>query len=633
MRRALRAPAWRTALLVLGLAGAITGLAVFARDRSLLPYLLLFAGLCGVLVVVLWRRNDLTTGHVLLLAVLARLALAWLPPSLSDDAYRYVWDGRVQHEDINPYRYVPADSALSSLHDDPVYGLLNSKAYYSVYPPVSQGIFWVGTAPGPETWQRGYYLIKILFILFELAAVWLLARLVAPRWLLLYALSPLVLLETAGQAHTEAAMLFFLVAAVYAARRGHGAVAAAALTLAGWVKLYPLVLLPFLWRRFGWRAVWPAIGVSLLVGLPYAAPYVVPNVLSSLDLYARLFEFNAGLYYAVKGVFQAVTGADWSKQVGPMMRLLFLAGLLLLYVLDARYRWPLSRAMLVTLGLYLVLATTVHPWYLVSLLGLAALLERPAWHWHWLGLCSLGTYALYVGGPYWVFVVLGWVGWLVLAGVRHGAGMLQGLQRFRSRRKVAWIRRFLPRLVHPLEVLDIGAGEGYVGEALHGRTGARVTLADVVGMNRTRLPHLQFDGSRLPFADAAFDATVLYFVLHHAENQEAVLREALRVSRRRVVIVESVFVGNSDLRRLTLLDRWANRLRSGGLMNEQEDHLHFRRASEWRTFIAGCGGTLVAERRRGRWLHRQVLLVVAPATRADTSVIATQKNTNSGETR
>jgi alpha-1,6-mannosyltransferase len=610
--RTLSASSRMSRLLLFLLAVAVSGMAVLAQDRSGLYLLVPLAFVAGALVVVLWRRNDVTPGQVLVVALLARLLLAWLPPSLSDDAFRYVWDGRVQVEGINPYQYVPSDTALAAWHEEPVYKALNSKAYYTVYPPVSQAVFAFGGLFYRVGWKASYYVIKIIFLLFEVAALLLLARLVAARWLLLYALAPLVLLETAGQAHTEAAMLFFLVLTVFFARNGMGSWAAAALTLAGWVKLYPLVLLPVLWRRYRWQAVWPAVVVSVVVAAPYAAPYVVPHVRSSLDLYAHLFEFNAGLYYGIKKLFLWGTGADWSKQIGPALRVLFLAGLPVLYVLDARRQWSLPRVMLIGLGFFLVMATTVHPWYLLSLLILAALLERPAWHWHWLALCSIGTYLLYVEGPYWPFVIAGWGGWLALATVQHVPSGLQAIQRFRAWRKLGFIRRYLPRLMRPLDVLDLGAGEGYVGRTVQHRLNARVTLADVIGMNRTRLPHLLYDGRHLPFSDAAFDVVILYFVLHHTEMPDVVLREALRVARLRVVIVESVYEGKWDHKLLTVLDRWANRMRSGGRMTTQEEHLHFRTCEAWRAMIGRLRGEVLAERHRGRWLHKQALFVVAP---------------------
>ena len=397
-----------SAVLLTGLVAALFSMAVVAQDRTHLPLLVALALVAGALLVLLWRRSDLAMADVLVYAVVFRLVLLVLPPSLSDDSYRYVWDGLVQAHEINPYRYTPEDSALAALHAEPIYRRLNSASYFTVYPPFSQGIFAFGALFYDYGWVYSHYAIKLIFVLMELVAVFLVARMVEARWIMLYAWNPLVLLETAGQAHTESALLLLLALTVYWSHKRRCRWASVALALAGWVKLYPFVLFPFLWRRFKWQAVWPGALVAALLALPYAAPYVAGNVSGSLDLYARFFEFNAGFYYGVKKIFFIVTGADWSKQIGPALRLCFLAGLPVLYLLDRKFKWPLARAFLITIGLYLVLATTVHPWYLLSLFLLAAMLEKAAWHWYWLGLVSIGTYLLYVGGPYWFFVLAGW---------------------------------------------------------------------------------------------------------------------------------------------------------------------------------------------------------------------------------
>ncbi|HMB93996.1 MAG TPA: methyltransferase domain-containing protein [Rhodothermales bacterium] len=599
-----------TTALLLALTVLVIALAWLAHDRAQLPVLVPLAFLTGAIVWGLWQQDTLQTRHVLVFAILFRLVLVGLPPSLSDDAFRYLWDGLVQVNGINPYHYVPQDAALSAFHREPIYEALNSKGYFSVYPPLSQLVFAFGALFYPFGWQVSYFVIKAVFVLFELGALLLISRIVTARWLMLYALHPLVLLETAGQAHTESAMVFFLVATVFLARQEQGGWAAVALSLAGWVKLFPFLLMPFLWRRFGWRSVWVSGLMVVLVALPYAAPYVLSNVQASLDLYARLFEFNAGFYYSIKEYYFITTGADWSKQIGPTLRQLFLISVPVLYVLDARLRWPLARAFLVTIGFFLVMATTVHPWYFLGVLALIALLARPAWHWQWLGLCALGTYLLYIDGPYWFFVIAGWGGWLLLALMRYMPIGLQVLQQARARRKIRFVEPFIPRLKKPLEVLDLGAGEGYVGQVLTDEKGARVTLADVVPMNQTRLPHVLYDGSTLPFADNAFDVTVLYFVLHHAEHQEEVLLEALRVSRSRVLIVESVYKTTRGLQLLTFLDKLANRIRSSGHMKGQEGHLHFRTVEAWRSLFAKYDVPLITQRRRGRWIHKQALFVV-----------------------
>ena len=566
----------------------------------------------GMLLVFLWRQGALTTRQVLAGAVFFRLLFLPLGPGLSADGYRYVWDGLVQLEGVNPYRYAPEDPALAALRGAAVYDNLNSASFYSVYPPIPQAIFALGALFHEAGGAASYFVIKGVLAVLELGGVFVLARLVSARALLLYAWHPLVLLEAAGQPHTEAALVLFLALTVLAARGGRGRWASAALAGAVWTKLFPVVFFPFLWRRFGWKAVWPAAFVSAVLVLPYAAPYVPGHLRASLDLYVRYFEFNAGPYYALKKGFTLATGQDWSKTLGPFFRALFLLTLPVLYVLDVRRGWRLAQAILVTWGAYLFLSTTVHPWYLLAVLPLAALLERPAWHWQWLGVLSLGTYLFYIGGPYWIFVILGWGGWLLLACWAHRNDFLQGVQRRRARQKLRQIRSFFPEEKSeeekPLRVLDLGAGEGYVGAAVQAHLQASVTLADVLPMSRTPLPHVRYDGRNLPFADDAFDVTILYFVLHHCADAEQVLREALRVTRGRVLVMESVVEEGRPHRLLTALDALANRLRSGGAMQEQK--AQFRAVAAWREMARRLGAEVVDERRRGRWVHQQAFFAL-----------------------
>src|SRR5712692_2016028 len=66
---------------------------------------------------------------VLLFSAIFRLSIVFAPPYLSDDIYRYVWDGRVQAAGINPYRYIPADERLQSLRDEEIYPKINRRDY------------------------------------------------------------------------------------------------------------------------------------------------------------------------------------------------------------------------------------------------------------------------------------------------------------------------------------------------------------------------------------------------------------------------------------------------------------------------------------------------------------------------
>jgi SAM-dependent methyltransferase len=175
-----------------------------------------------------------------------------------------------------------------------------------------------------------------------------------------------------------------------------------------------------------------------------------------------------------------------------------------------------------------------------------------------------------------------------------------------------------------LQVLDLGAGEGYVAQALQRQTGAAVTLADVVDLNRTDLPHRCYDGRSLPLDDDAVDVTILYFVLHHAEDPEAVLREALRVSRSRVVVAESIVTGRGQHLLLRMLDRLANRLRSGGALRAQERHLSFRSAGAWADLARRLGATVRHAEVRRHPIHPQGFYVLEPSSCTAASPVAVE---------
>src|SRR5215471_16784475 len=111
---------------------------------------------------------------VLSFAVLFRLSLLFAPPYLSDDIYRYIWDGRVQAAGINPYRYAPTDPALERLRDNKIYSRINHNYAPTMYPPAAEAIWFVTTRLSESvTWM------KLTMIVFEGIAIWALLQLLA----------------------------------------------------------------------------------------------------------------------------------------------------------------------------------------------------------------------------------------------------------------------------------------------------------------------------------------------------------------------------------------------------------------------------------------------------------------------
>lgn len=101
------------------------------------------------------------------------------------------------------------------------------------------------------------------------------------------------------------------------------------------------------------------------------------------------------------------------------------------------------------------------------------------------------------------------------------------------------VKHVAPFIPAQKNILEIGAGNGLVAESLQRQSGASFTLLDVVDYNRTDLKLHVFDGRTLPFDDNAFDLTLLVFVLHHNPDPRPVLREAMRVARHGILLVEN----------------------------------------------------------------------------------------------
>ncbi len=577
-----------------------------------------------------------------IVAIALGLRVVWLPVPLvlSDDAYRYVWDGLVVLGGGSPYVRPPSVDLLLQLKAPWLFERLNSQEYHSVYPTLSQAAFLPAAAlyraagDGEGGWRWAQAGVKGVFGGAELLVLLLLARRVSRRRLAVYALCPLVVVDGFGQPHTESLAMLLLLAASLAMRPA-SVWRIAFVGLAGWVKLWPFLLMPHAVAPFvragvgcrGRLGAAAALALLALLALPLAVPGALTGLRTSLGLYVGLFEFNAGPYYALKAVGRWATGGDVSKTLGPALGAVFAGGAVGLLALATHRRWRIAETAAAVSGLFLVTATTVHPWYLVPLLGLLAATRShssgaghrgapPTWFrsplaWHALGAGSLATYAIYRGGPAAWIVAAGWGAWALLlmrseprdSYIRRA---VHRVLRFRAGQKLARLSPAFHADLTGLRILDLGCGEGFVGEAMAAR-GAAVTLADVSREALGSLPFVEVpEEDPLPFDDAAFDLVVLVFVLHHARDPDGLLREACRVGRR-VVVLESVFEAPWEERLLRRLDVSANRLR-GGWMQPQEAHLAFRTAAAWQTALERASGRRVEVVRLGRVPHRQALL-------------------------
>jgi len=221
---------------------------------------------------VVWRAvaSRPTLMIVVIFAALFRMSLLFAPPVLSDDLYRYIWDGRVQAAGINPYRYIPADEALAGLRDEAIYNKINRRDNaHTIYPPVAQLFYFLVTRVSESvTWM------KIAMVGCEAVALFALMSLLAafgwPRVrVLIFAWHPLLVWEIAGSGHVDALMIVLILLALLARRNQNQTLAGIALAAATLVKFFPVVLLPALYRRWSWKMPAAFIATICLAYAPY----------------------------------------------------------------------------------------------------------------------------------------------------------------------------------------------------------------------------------------------------------------------------------------------------------------------------------------------------------------------------
>lgn len=263
-------------------------------------------------IVVRARPSNSTVLVAVAFAVLFRLCILFAPPYLSDDIYRYVWDGRVQAAGVNPYRYIPAAPELAPLRDDVIYPKINRRDWaHTIYPPVAQVVFFLTTRISESVvWM------KATMLGFELITIWAVVQLLTllgrPRQLaLLYAWHPLVIWEFAGSGHVDAIAIGFIALAFLAWQKKSNFGAGFMLACATLVKLFPVVLLPAMLKRGRGRIAF-VLATTIIVGyLAYVS--VGPRaVFGSLPGYTQEMGLVTGQPYYALSLVRRLFGVELS---------------------------------------------------------------------------------------------------------------------------------------------------------------------------------------------------------------------------------------------------------------------------------------------------------------------------------
>lgn len=349
----------------------------------------------GILFLIyLWivnKSSEQTIAFWILVSICFRVSLLFALPQLSDDFFRFIWDGRLWAAGQHPFAALPGEYLkmnVSGINQD-LFNRLNSKEYFAIYPPVAQYVFWAGVKISPHSILGSVIVMRTFILLAEIGSIFLMIKLLnrfnlPGRNILIYALNPLVIMELTGNLHFEAFVICFLLLTVFFLSRKVLMLSAASIGVAICAKLVPLIFLPSFIGRLGIKKLFLfyfAVAITcLMLFFPFFDWEVFNSLRSSVGLYFNKFEFNASLYYIVREFGFWKYGYNIIQTVGWKLGLTtFILIIAFIWIRHKQSTWRqeetsnqfLLQDWMWILAIYLLFATTLHPWYVTTLIALS----------------------------------------------------------------------------------------------------------------------------------------------------------------------------------------------------------------------------------------------------------------------
>jgi hypothetical protein len=390
-------------------------------------------------------RDKLPLGIIWGFAILFRILLLFTEQSLSDDVYRFIWDGSLLRQGLNPYA-LAVNSPLLNSYASSFRELVNHDWMASPYLPSAQLLFLSVTGLFPED----IFAFQITAVVLDLLIAWLvfdsLRRLsISPAGVLIYLWNPLIISEFANGAHVVDALMILLILLAFwlmirsnnqkrpANRFNFGVILAMAGTTL--TKGLPALLVPIFLRRWRWQWLLFYAGIilgalsifALGAGWGIFGPLNGVGVFGALRIYLSWWNFNSSLYHWLEVILSGyrTPGAVPIEVVGqaPILaaRLITSSTIILISFLTGWWAWRvdspprgdyltrtlnLIRLSVIPIGAYLLLTHTVHPWYVAFIVPLLpfllprkdelSLVSRFIWSWLYLSVAVALSYFTYL---------------------------------------------------------------------------------------------------------------------------------------------------------------------------------------------------------------------------------------------
>ncbi|MBQ0767998.1 MAG: mannosyltransferase [Bizionia sp.] len=366
-------------------------------------------------------------------------------PNLSQDFYRFIWDGQMLSIGFNPYLTTPDyQMSMGILSGFPnqmeLYngmGPLNA-SHFTNYPPINQLCFFIANLFPGKSILSSVIGLRLLIIAADFGTLYfgkkLLKKLKLPaKNIFWYILNPFIIIELTGNLHFEGVMIFFLVWSLYLLHTSKWKQAAVIFACSISVKLIPLMFLPLFFKYFrkGTDIVnvtkqsvsnneitmsqdphdinvsssavekslsknkplkspenkdastalrrtklitfYSIVGfTTLLLFLPFYSSQFVNNYAQTVGLWFQNFEFNASIYYIAREVGYWFRGYNEIAIIGSILPVLVILFIAYLALFKKNFTTKqLINSMLFAFVFYLFMSTTVHPWYIATILILS----------------------------------------------------------------------------------------------------------------------------------------------------------------------------------------------------------------------------------------------------------------------
>jgi hypothetical protein len=293
---------------------------------------------------------------IILFGILFRITLIPSALTTSPDVYRYIWEGKVIYNGYNPYLYSPDAKQLENLRDD-VYSKVTFKNMPSIYPPLAQAVFLLSYSVAGNSVIG----LKFIYLLCEIITMIFLLKLLHYKkinlnYIILYAWLPLPVMEYFVNAHIDAVGIMFLILFLYFLEKDYMLPSALAFTLSFLTKLYPVVLIPLLFKKFKVQRFVYFILIFLLTSVIFYFPFINGglSVTDALTRYINKWEFNASFYYLLAAIVP-------DRETARLICLIFL--LVSVGFIAGHYK-DFLKGVFGVLLVVIIFSPVVYPWYL-----------------------------------------------------------------------------------------------------------------------------------------------------------------------------------------------------------------------------------------------------------------------------